>query len=205
MKHVLFTVIAGALLLTQACRSVNQELVSKMEADRGKIQQSLPGIEASYQKAADLVVELEAAPPGLKISAEKYSENYQMAVAVKGRYDNLQRMCKQYDHDLDSLISNYSDGNIKEEEVAAVVKVISGEVEGFTKAVERTTPVYERIAGEYKASLDKWNALSDAEKEAILPAGNNSGPGSLGNTPANKNPAAPKTLSRSSLVAPAKQ
>ena len=167
MKKIFLILFGAAIFLAPACRQVDQELVDKMEAQLNTIKQSAPGIEEAAKKSSELVKRMTMAPNALKYYTKfNYAEVFEQANAINGKYNTLQSLCSSGTFQLDSMIQNYSNGNLKKDDVAAAFQNLSGSLEGLQGSVEHVTPFFDQVTASYSKMLDDWNALPEAEKRS---------------------------------------
>lgn len=167
MKKLFLLTLGAALLMVTACRQVDEELVGKMQADLTKIKESEPEIASLVQRSAELMKNVSEAPNGMKYKPEYgIMEINQMIGAINGKCTSVQQTCLETAHQLDSLITNYSNGNIEKEAVMAEYETIAPTVSGITGLAGKMGPFLDRASANFTKSMDAWQALSDSEKKS---------------------------------------
>lgn len=168
MKNMVFVLLGSVLFLAIACREVDKELVGKMENEITKIDQALPVVEEAAGRSAELLKQMDAVPNGLKYNPKfNFTPLHEMATAITMKYKTIAAMEHQAKQSLDSLVNEYSNGNIKKEDLVVEYEKIVASMESLAETPARMQPVLEELADKFKKLSAEYEALPESERKQL--------------------------------------
>ena len=166
MKNFLLFAIGCTIVFAVACREVNKELITNVEAGSAELKQVIPGADSLAKQAARLLEQMNSAPVGIQVIPEyNFAELQFKARAISDRSLEAINICTNLSNELDSLLQGYQDGNIKEESLKAAIGGLSEKIKGMPVVIQNMQPIMAEISGSYAKVLEKWEALPDSEKK----------------------------------------
>ena len=168
MKNMVFVLLGSVLFLVGACREVDKELVGKAESEITKIDQALPEVESAAERSGELLKQMDAMPNGLKFNPKyNFSELHEMAKSITMKYKTIATMEQQAKQSLDSLITVYSNGDIKKEDFVVEYEKIVASIESLSQTPARIQPVFEELTANFTKLSAEYQALPEAERVQI--------------------------------------
>ena len=168
MKNMVFVLLGSVLFLVGACREVDKELVGKVESEITKIDQAIPELETAAEHSDELLKQMDAAPNGLKFNPKyNFGELHEMAKSITMKYKTIASMEQQAKQSLDSLITVYSNGDIKKEDFMVEYQKIVASIESLSQTPARMQPVFEELTTKFTKLSAEYQAIPEAERAQI--------------------------------------
>lgn len=185
MKNIFLLAIGSAIIFLASCRQVNEELISKMDAESANVKQYMPYLDSLHKISGQLTREMEEAPPKLKMSpAYNFVELYMQARGINDRSLRIKDLCTTVSTQLDSLAREYSEGRIEEDSVKVAFEALSASTKGLSKVRKQMQPRMDAVSSDFSKLLETWNALPEAEQnKAAQPGASTPQPGAAATQP----------------------
>lgn len=172
MKNIILLAIGSAFILMASCRSVNEELIGKMDAEAANVKQYMPYLDSLHKISGQLTREMEEAPPKLKMSpAYNFVELYMQARGINDRSLRIKDLCTTVSTQLDSLSREYSEGRIEEDSVKVAFEALSASTKGLTQLRKQMQPRLDAVTTGFSKLLETWNTLPEAEQNKPVQPG----------------------------------
>lgn len=176
MKNVLFTALAAIVVLTSACKNLDENLNDSMATEMEARQKGLADYIARNQAIAEFNIATTNAPaslyndPSLGFASVKDNINmiaskYQATVDVYG--EHLSRLSRLQD--------DYRSGKVKTEEAKQEFESINSNFKSIVTTLDRADEFYQKTSDQYAEIMNKWKSSNPGEaatmkESAGLPA-----------------------------------
>lgn len=180
MKNVLLTALAAIVVLTTACKNLDENLNDSMAAEMEARQKGLTDYVARNQAIAEFNIAATNAPVSLyndpsagfatvKENISMIANKYQATVDAYG--DHLSRLSRLQD--------DYRSGKIKTEEAKQEFESINSNFKAIENTFERADDFYKKSSDEYAAIMNTWKTAHPEEAAAMKDASGKPGGVSL--------------------------
>ena len=138
MKNVITATAIALLFGLNACKNVDEKLVTEMQQSTTVLEKSKPAGDSAAMKIEQLRTLLSNVAPE-KAPAAKYVSN-----RLSQKLDLILLDYNSAKEELQNLLSDYQDGKIKKEEADAKHKALLSKIENYEKAFDKIGKVAQR-------------------------------------------------------------